>query len=189
MIDVGERADIKCRDRRAGPPFNAAPADIEHALEFVWSSDRAHRKHDLLDFGPRVLRLLADHRDIHRRLAPAINIKAKAQDFSFNDGAGLLLRAKIRAGQENLTDADCGRRVVWPVRRIASRKKSCGTSTRMPAPSPVLPSASTAPRCQTFFSALMPISTIRGAAAIDRHDEPDAAGIMFVRGIIGMGCD
>jgi hypothetical protein len=29
----------------------------------------------------------------------------------------------------------------------------------MPAPSPVLPSASTAPRCQTAFSASMPFST------------------------------
>jgi hypothetical protein len=42
---------------------------------------------------------------------------------------------------------------------ICSLKKSCGIWMWMPAPSPVLPSASTAPRCQTAFSASMPLST------------------------------
>ena len=49
----------------------------------------------------------------------------------------------------------------WPVARMCSLKKSSGMRTWMPAPSPVLPSASTAPRCHTFFSALMPASTTR----------------------------
>ncbi len=42
---------------------------------------------------------------------------------------------------------------------MASAKKSCGISIWMPAPSPVLPSASTAPRCHTAFSAAMPACT------------------------------
>ena len=37
------------------------------------------------------------------------------------------------------------------IRFIFSRKKSLGISTQIPAPSPDLPSASTAPLCQTAF--------------------------------------
>ena len=47
----------------------------------------------------------------------------------------------------------------WPVRDTTSWKNSCGIWTWIPAPSPVLPSASTAPRCQTAFSASMPATT------------------------------
>ncbi len=46
-----------------------------------------------------------------------------------------------------------------PPREITSAKKSCGISMWMPAPSPVLPSASTAPRCHTALSASMPACT------------------------------
>ena len=52
--------------------------------------------------------------------------------------------------------------IRWSVRTaplILRWKKSCGIWTWMPAPSPVLPSASTAPRCQTAFSASIPLTT------------------------------
>ena len=39
------------------------------------------------------------------------------------------------------------------------RMKASGMAHRMPQPSPVFPSASTAPRCQTALSALIPLST------------------------------
>ena len=42
---------------------------------------------------------------------------------------------------------------------IFSAKKSEGISKWIPAPSPVFPSASTAPLCQTAFKALIPYST------------------------------
>ena len=45
------------------------------------------------------------------------------------------------------------------MRTTCSAKKAWGTLTMTPAPSPVLPSASTAPRCQTAFSAAMASST------------------------------
>ena len=51
-----------------------------------------------------------------------------------------------------------GRR-VWPMRQTCSAKKAWGTLTITPAPSPVLPSASTAPRGQTALSAAMASST------------------------------
>ena len=50
---------------------------------------------------------------------------------------------------------------VWPERSIASSKKAVGSSTWMPAPSPVLPSASTAPRCHTAFNASIAADTTR----------------------------
>ncbi len=50
-------------------------------------------------------------------------------------------------------------RSLWPMRATCSAKKAWGTLTMTPAPSPVLPSASTAPRCQTALSAAMASST------------------------------
>ena len=50
-------------------------------------------------------------------------------------------------------------RSLWPKRATCSAKKAWGTETITPAPSPVLPSASMAPRCQTAFSAVMASST------------------------------
>ena len=58
-----------------------------------------------------------------------------------------------------------------PARRIWSWKKSCGICTWMPAPSPVLPSASTAPRCQTAFSAAI------AAATTCRRGSPSSAAM------------
>ena len=48
----------------------------------------------------------------------------------------------------------------------------------MPAPSPVLPSASTAPRCHTAFSASMAAGDDAARRdAVGRRDQADAAGI------------
>src|SRR3546814_15230531 len=48
-----------------------------------------------------------------------------------------------------------------PICSIASSKKATGSSTWRPAPSPVLPSASTAPRCHTALSASIAAVTTR----------------------------
>ena len=75
-----------------------------------------------------------------------------------------------------------------PPRCTTSAKKSCGISMWMPAPSPVLPSASTAPRCQTAFSASMPACTTwRRGLAVERGDEADAAGIVLGGVDMGLG--
>ena len=58
----------------------------------------------------------------------------------------------------------------------------------MPAPSPVLPSASTAPRCQTAFSASMPASHhLAARLAVERGDQADAAGIELLGGVVAVG--
>ena len=76
-------------------------------------------------------------------------------------------------------------RSIWPARRIWSWKKSCGICTWMPAPSPVLPSASTAPRCQTAFSAAIAVCHhLPARLAVDRRDQADAAGIVLVGRIV-----
>ena len=137
----------------------------------------------LLDLGARRVGLFADLADVHRHLAPAIEHKAGADDLALDDDARALLRAEIEARQEDLADEDRPvlRRVAG-ARRPASRKKSCGASTRMPAPSPVLPSASTAPRCQTAFSAAMrQRDDIAARLAVDGDDEADAARVALVR--------
>ena len=74
-----------------------------------------------------------------------------------------------------------------PLRSTAAAKKSCGISTWMPAPSPVLPSASTAPRCQTAFRAAMRgFDHVAAALSVERTDEANAAGIVFLGRIVGV---
>ena len=50
--------------------------------------------------------------------------------------------------------------VLWPIFNTCLLKKEFETSNIIPAPSPVLPSASTAPLWNTAFSASTPFSTI-----------------------------
>ena len=66
---------------------------------------------------------------------------------------------KSERGRKICPTASRSPRGACPVRRTWSSKKATGICTWMPAPSPVLPSASTAPRCQIAFSAAMPFST------------------------------
>ena len=59
-------------------------------------------------------------------------------------------------GRNTCPTANSSSRIAWPVRSTCSRKKRNGICTWMPAPSPVRPSASTAPRCQIALSASIP---------------------------------
>ena len=60
----------------------------------------------MLNFRACILRLLANNRDIDRRLTPAIDVKAKMQNLSLNNRPSCLLHAKICTWQENLPNAD-----------------------------------------------------------------------------------
>ena len=59
----------------------------------------------MLNLGTRRIGLLANNADVHRDLAPAIKVKAKAQDFTLNNGARRFLRTKISARQKDHADA------------------------------------------------------------------------------------
>jgi hypothetical protein len=61
--------------------------------------------HDLLDFGPGRVRLLADHGDVERHLPPTINVVTEAQDLVLDDTPATLLGGEIGARQENHADA------------------------------------------------------------------------------------
>src|SRR3954468_16253852 len=83
--------------------------DVEIGLERFLADAAAVGDHDLLDLGARGVRLLADHADIHRHLAPAIDRVAVVQDLALDDDAAALLLAEIGAGQEDLADRELRR--------------------------------------------------------------------------------
>src|SRR5690348_6191827 len=59
------------------------------------------RDHDLLDLGPRGVRLLADHADVHGHLAPAVDRVAVVQDLGLDDRPTPLLAVEVGAWQED----------------------------------------------------------------------------------------
>ena len=183
-----QRADIEVLDGGfAHALLDAPPAEIKPAFEFFHIEAVADVEYDLLDFGARRIGLLADDGDVHRHLAPAIEIEAEAQHFGFDDGAAGFLGAVIGAGRNIWPTPIVPPWSLRPERSTWARKKSCGTCRWMPAPSPVLPSASTAPRCQTDLSASMArVTTCAARLAVDRGNQADAAGIVFHVGRIGM---
>jgi len=102
-----QRADVKALNLGLDDAFLDPPADQEQVLfERVARAVRRVRPgdHDLLDLGPRLHRLVTDHRNIDRHLPPAIDGVAKADDLRFDDGAAGLLRRQIGARQEDLPD-------------------------------------------------------------------------------------
>ena len=105
-----EGADVEIADRRfAHALFDAPPAQIEFALQLVQIAVFADVEHDLLDFGPCGVGLLADDGDVHRHLAPAIEIEVETQDLRFDDGAAGLLCHIVCARQEYLAHGDAAR--------------------------------------------------------------------------------
>ncbi|KFL48668.1 hypothetical protein IL54_4547 [Sphingobium sp. ba1] len=78
------------------------------ALFGHWPGD-----HDLLDFGARALRLLADDGYVHRHLAPAIDGVARVDDLALDYGAAGFLGGQVGARQEDHADGEAvGQRLV-----------------------------------------------------------------------------
>ncbi len=103
----GERADVEILDRRfAHALLDAAATEVEPPVQGFEILRVARVEHELLDLGPRRVRLVADDRDVDRHLAPAIDLKTRAQDLGLDDRAAGFLRAVIRARQEDLPDRD-----------------------------------------------------------------------------------
>ena len=120
--------------------------------------------HDLLDLGPRLLRLAADHRHIDRHLAPAVDRIARLDDHAFDDRPARLLRAEIGARQEDHPDRRAGsasrdaptpgspRRRICAAGRCAAprRRRSCRRHRpRRDATPPSAHRSPTAPRAAT----------------------------------------
>src|SRR6185437_7995523 len=84
-----------------------APADdVEVELEALDLDAARIGDHDLLDLGPRRIGLLADHVDVDRHLAPAIDGIAEIEDLGLDDGAAALLAVEVGARQEHHADGE-----------------------------------------------------------------------------------
>ena len=82
--------------------FNAAANDIQLAFKLLFIHAFGIGNQDLLDLGAGGIGLVAQAADIHRHMAPAVNVIAHAQHFGFHDRAAGFLRAKIGARQKHL---------------------------------------------------------------------------------------
>ena len=86
--------------------LDPAADDIQFALKGFLVHALGIRNQNLLDLGPRRIGLFAQAVDIHRNVAPAIDVMAHAQYFGFHDGPAGLLRAEIGARQKHLAHRD-----------------------------------------------------------------------------------
>ena len=100
-----QRADVEARDLRLRHRLLDAPPDhVEFALEGLLVDPLGVRDQDLLDGGPGDVGLLAQHGDVHRHLAPAVDVVAEPQHLGLDDGAAGLLGIEIGPRQEHLAD-------------------------------------------------------------------------------------
>src|SRR5262249_17316474 len=104
---AGEGADIEILDALLDHCLLDATADdVEVDLELLLVHAARIADHDLLDLGPRGIGLVANDRDIHRYLAPAVDGVAVGQDFAFDHHTCALLGAKVGARQKDHADAE-----------------------------------------------------------------------------------
>ena len=114
-----QRTDVEALDLRRDHRLLDPPADeVQILLELFGGLLVGQRPgdHDLLDLGPRRLRLLADHRDVDRHLPPAIDGIAGLDHFGFDDRAARLLRGQVGARQEDHADRQPVRQHLVPGR-------------------------------------------------------------------------
>jgi hypothetical protein len=105
-----QRADVEVLDGLLdGGLLDAAADDVKVGLELLLVDAGAVADHDLLNLRPRRVGLLADHLDVHRHLAPAIDGVALRQDLALDDDAAALLRAQVGARQEDHADGELAR--------------------------------------------------------------------------------
>ncbi len=104
---AGERADVEIGDVRVEHRFFDPAADQEQ-LAFERGVVRIAPVFDqhLLDLRPGGIRLLADHRGIHRHLAPAVDAVAEVEDRRLDEGAAGFLRRQVGLRQEHGAEAE-----------------------------------------------------------------------------------
>src|SRR6185503_9642360 len=100
-------ADVEVGDVGGGRRLLDPPADdVELTLEVLGAGLALDADDDLLDLRPRRVGLLADDRDVHRNLAPAIDGVAELEDLLLDDAAAALLAVEVGARQEDLADGE-----------------------------------------------------------------------------------
>ena len=107
---AGQRAEVEILDLLGDDAlFDASADDVELELEGLLVEAAAVVDDDLLDLGPRRVRLLADEFDIERHLAPAMEGEAGIENFRLDNGAATLLPVEIGARQEDLANRELAR--------------------------------------------------------------------------------
>ncbi|MNS61942.1 hypothetical protein D3C72_949870 [compost metagenome] len=110
LVDDGagrQGAEVEAvQTRRLHRLFDAAATQEELALQFLDLHAFRRGQHDLLDLGPGGVGADADDGQVHRRLAPAVDVEARADGLGLDDGAGVVLGAQVGARQEDLADRD-----------------------------------------------------------------------------------
>ena len=188
---VVQRADIERRNARlARPALDAAAADVQFALQFLGAAMTRIAEHDLFDGRTRVLGLLADHGDVHRRLAPAIDVEARAQHFALHQRATRFLRREIRPRKEDLPDTDpVIRRVVAGAAHMLTEK----FLRHIEADSRAVAGLAIGVDCAAVPDVLQCRDThcddLSLRLAVQRDHEADAASVLLVFRIIGVAID
>ena len=102
---AAQRADVEIGDAfHQDRLLDAAANDVEIDLKLAVVDAAGVLHHDLLDFGPRRVGLRADHLDVHRHLAPAVDAVSEPEDFGLDDLAAALLRGDVGPRQEDHAD-------------------------------------------------------------------------------------
>ena len=123
-----------------------------------------------------------------RHLAPAVDVVAEAQDLALDDAAAALLRVEVGARQEHHADRDAaGRRavadpldlVVEEVLRDLDMDAGAVAGLAVGIDRAAVPD-----RLQRLDALLHHLAA---RLAVDRRDAADAAGVVLVGRVIGMG--
>ena len=132
----------------------------------------------------------AQLRHIDRRLTPAVQIEAGAQDFGFDDGPGGFLSAEIGARQEDLADEDrAGTRLVADIFDLLAEEglrhidHDAGAVAGLAVG---IDRAAVEQGLQRLDGQIDDFALLR---AVDGTDDADAAGRDFGFGIIGVAVD
>ncbi len=193
LVDQGpgrERAQIAVEIGLIDALFDAAAAQEHGAFQrfAVQTVRRGH--HDLFDFRPRRHGAGAQLRHVDRRLAPAIEVKARAQDFRLDDGPRRFLGAEVGARQEDLADQDRARpRRMADIAHLLAEEvlRHIDHDARAVARLAVgIDRAAVEQGLQRLDGEFDDVTARR---AVDRGDEADAAGVLFRGRIVGMAVD
>ncbi len=184
-----QRTDVEIIDL-LGPHrlFDAAADDVEVQLELFVGDVLVVADDDLFDLGPGRVGLFADDVDVHRHLTPAVDVVAEGQDLGLDDAAAGFLRIQADARQEHLADRQIvvGRAVADDLDVVLEELlRDLDMDAGAVAGLAVGVHGAAMPDRLQRLDALLDHRAAR--LAVDRGDEADAAGVMLILRVVGVG--